>query len=288
MSSFAHSYAVTGASGQLGRLVVEDLLDRGVPASEVVAIVRTPAKVADLAERGVQVRRADYGSPEVLPDALAGVRRVLLVSGTEVGQRVVQHSAVIEAAKAAGVERILYTSVLRADTSTTPVAPEHKATEEVLAESGLAYTVLRNGWYVENYTPQLGTYVEQGELLGAAGKGRLSAATRADYARAAAAALVEDGDENVVYELGGDAFDYAELAGTISEVTGAAVGYRDLTPNEYVSALRAAGLDEGTAAFLAASDEAIARGDLQTDSDDLTRLIGRPSTSLADAIRAAL
>ena len=279
------TYAVTGATGHLGRLAVAELLSRGVPAADVVAVVRTPEKAADLAEQGVQVREGDYSRPETLPAALAGADRLLLVSGSEPGQRVAQHTHVIEAAQAAGVQHLVYTSILRADTTGNPLAGEHRATEEVLRASGLSAAVLRNGWYTENYTDQLGQYLERGEVLGAAGSGRVSAAPRADYAAAAAAALLEGAEG--VFELGGPAFDFPELARTISEVTGRRVVYRDLPPAEFAAALQQVGLDAGTAGFVAALDESIARGELETDSDDLARLLGRPATPLADVVRAA-
>ena len=281
------TYAVTGASGHLGRRVVEELLARGVPAQDVVAVVRTPAKAGDLADRGVQVRPGDYSDPQTLPAALAGVQRLLLVSASEPGNRVAQHTAVIDAAKDAGVERIAYTSILHADTSTNPLAPEHRATEEVLRASGVPFTVLRNSWYTENYTDQLGQYLERGEILGAAGNGRISAAPRPDYAVAAASALLADEPGNAVYELGGPAFTLAELAAAVSEVTGRTVGYRDVSPQELVEALQQAGLDAATAGFVAAIDESIAAGTLETDSDDLARLLGRDPTPLREAIRAA-
>ena len=281
-------YTVTGASGQLGRLVVSGLLQQGVPAEDVVAVVRSPAKAADLAERGVAVRQGDYSRPETLPAALAGTQRLLLVSGSEPGQRIAQHGAVIEAARAAGVERIVYTSILHADTTGNPLAPEHKATEELLKQSGLPSTVLRNGWYTENYTGQLGQYLERGEILGATGGGRVSAATRADYAAAAVAALTTGSDGDAVYELGGTSFSFEELAATVSEITGQTVTWRDLPVAEYAAALQDAGLDAASAGFVAALDESIARGELETDSQDLSRLTGRPSTPLAEAVRAAL
>ncbi|WP_454856413.1 NAD(P)H-binding protein [Promicromonospora soli] len=192
------TYAVTGASGPFGHIVVEELLSRGVPASDVVAIVRTPSKVADLAERGVQVREGDYSRPETLPAALAGVQHLLLVSGSEIGQRVAQHTAVIDAAKAAGVERIAYTSILKAGNTSNPLAGEHEATEAALRASGVPATLLRNGWYFENYTSQLGQYLERGEILGATAGEKVSAAARADYAAAAAAALLADQDGDLV------------------------------------------------------------------------------------------
>jgi NAD(P)H dehydrogenase (quinone) len=280
-------YAVTGASGHLGRHAVEQLLERGVPASDVVAVVRTPEKVADLAQRGVDVREGDYSRPDTLRSALDGVGKLLLISGTEVGQRVAQHTAVIEAAKAAGVTRVLYTSILKADTTQNPLAPEHRGTEEALRSSGVPFTLLRNSWYMENYTDRVAQYVEQGVILGAAGSGRVSAATRADYAAAAVAALLRDEEGDVVHELGGTPFSFDELADAVTEVTGRTAVYRDLPPADYAAALESFGMDAGTAGFVAALDESIARGELETDSGHLEALLGRPSTSLRDAIRAA-
>ncbi|MEU7973442.1 SDR family oxidoreductase [Micromonospora sp. NPDC049089] len=281
------TYAVTGATGRLGRLVIGQLLDNGVPASDIAAIVRSPEKAADLATRGVEIRKANYDDPSTLPGAVAGVRRLLLISGDTPGQRVAQHTAVIDAAKLAGVERLVYTSILKADTTANPLAPEHKATEEVLAASGLAYTVLRNGWYTENYTDQLPQYLGSGTILGATGGSKISAAPRADYAGAAVAALTRDEDGNAVYELGGTAFTFDELAEAVTEVTGTSVVHQDMSAAELASALENVGLDAGTAGFVAALDQSIADGELATDSDDLSRLIGRPSTPLRDAVRAA-
>jgi len=282
------TYAVTGATGHLGALVVEALLERGVPASDVVAVARTPQKAAALADRGVTVREGDYSKPETLATALAGVDVLLLVSGSEVGQRVPQHAAVIEAAKAASVGRIAYTSVTRADTSALVLAPEHKATEELVRASGLPFTVLRNNWYIENYTGGLADHLSRGGIVGAAGDGRIAAATRADFAAAAAAVLTGDGHAGATYELAGTPFTLKELTAVITDVSGTTVGYDDVTGAELVAILQGAGLDEGTAGFVAALDEGIARGDLDIDSDDLPRLLGRPVTPLADAVRAAL
>lgn len=282
------AYAVTGASGHLGHRAVETLLAAGIPAAEIVAVVRTPAKAADLAERGVDVRQADYSQPSTLPAALAGVRRVLLVSASELGNRVAEHSAVLDAARGAGVERLLYTSIANADTTKNPLAPEHQGTEAAIRASGLAYTLLRNSWYLENYTGQLGQYTSTGQILGSAGTGRLSAALRNDFADAAAAALTRDEEGDAVYELGGASFDFTELAAAVTEATGTPVVYHDLPAAEYAKALEGFGVDPGTAAFVAALDESIARGELETTGDDLARLLGRPPTPLIEAIRAAL
>lgn len=281
------TYAVTGATGPFGHHVVEELLSRGIPASDVVAIVRTPGKAADLAERGVDVREGDYSRPETLPGALAGVQRLLLVSGSEVGQRVAQHTAVIDAAKAAGVERIAYTSILKAGSTPNPLAGEHEATEAALRASGIPVTLLRNGWYTENYTSQLGQYLERGEIVGATANGKISAAPRAEYAAAAATALLTDDDGDAVYELGGRPLTFDELAATISDVTGTTVAHRDLSVEDFQAELQQHGLDAGTAGFVAGIDAAIAAGALETDSEDLVRLLGRPTTPLADVVRAA-
>lgn len=279
--------AVTGASGHLGRLVVGELLARGVPASDVVAVVRTPGAVVDLAERGVQVRAGDYSRPGTLGTALAGVDRLLLVSSSEPGGRVAHHANVIEAARAAGVSRVAYTSMLNVDDTTNPLAGEHQATEQVLREAGLPFTLLRNGWYTENYTDQLGRYLDSGEIVGAAGTGRISAAPRRDLAAAAAAALLQDEEGDRTYELGGPAFDLPELARVVSEVTGTPVTYRDLPVAEYAAQVQRTGLPADTARFVAALDASIASGDLETSSQDLARLLGRPATALADVVRAA-
>ena len=279
--------AVTGASGQLGRLVVQDLLARGVPASDVIAVVRSRDNVAALADRGVRVREADYSSPPTLAAAFDGVDRLLLISSSETGQRVVHHTNVIQAAEAAGVSRILYTSILKADTSTNPLAGEHRDTELALAATSVPFTLLRNSWYTENYTNQIGRYVDSGEILAAAGNGRISAATRRDFAGAAAAALIEDEAGQRIYELGGPAFDLFELAQTITEVTGTTVTYRDLSVESYVSSLRGFGLADETADFVAAIDASIAHGDLETTRRDLTELLGRPATTLTEVVRSA-
>ena len=281
------TYAVTGASGHLGRLVVQDLLARGVPASDVVAIVRTQGKAADLADHGVRVREADYSRPETMGAALADVERLLLISSSEPGQRVAQHTNVIQAAKTAGVSRIVYTSILNADDTTNPLAGEHQGSERALREADVPFTVLRNGWYTENYTSQIGQYIEGGEIIGAADNGRISAASRQDYASAAATALIDDQGGIRTYELSGPAFDLTELARVITEVTGTTVTYHDLPVEEYVSWLKGAGLDEETARFVAALDGSIAHGDLETDSQDLALLLGRRATPLTEVVAAA-
>ena len=279
---------ITGATGQLGRHVVEALLERNVPAGEIVAAGRSIEKIADLAGHGVQVRRMDYADATSVAEALKGARKVLLISGSEVGQRVEQHRTVIEAAKAEGVELVAYTSIANADTTGMKLAAEHQATEAILQESGVPFVLLRNGWYLENYTDQLPGTLAQGAIAGSAGEGRVSAASRADYAHAAAAVLVADDQAGRIYELGGDEpFTMAELAAEISAAAGTPVSYQDLPLQEYAGILTGFGVPEAFAEILADSDLGIARGDLLVSSGDLRKLIGRPATSLAEAVRSA-
>ncbi len=281
--------AITGATGHLGRLVIAALLDQNVPASEIVAIVRDAGKAADLAARGVQVRQADYAQPDTLTAALRGVDKLLFVSSSEVGSRAAQHRNVVDAARATGVTLLAYTSIPKADTSPMVLAAEHKATEEMIRAAGLPFVFLRNGWYMENYTDNLAPTLQHGALLGSAGEGRFTPATRADYAAAAAAVLTGQGHENGVYELGGDeSVSLAGLAAEIGTQSGTPVTYRNLPAVEYANVLTGFGLPVGLATVLADADLGIARGDLTTESGDLRRLIGRPTTTLADAVRAGL
>ncbi|MDQ6525402.1 NAD(P)H-binding protein [Nocardioides sp. LHD-245] len=280
------SLVVTGATGQLGHLVVTSLLAKGVPAERIVALGRDEERLARLADLGVATRRVDYADLAALADAVAGAERVLLISGSEVGQRLPQHQNVIDAAKAAGVDLLAYTSIANADTSGIVLAAEHQATEDAIVASGLPHTFLRNSWYLENYTGQLATYAEHGSVLGAAGDGRVSAATRADFAEAAAAALLLERPK-AVYELGGAAFSLKELAATVGDVLGRDVTYTDLPAEELTKVLVGAGLPEAYAAVLADADLGLGRGELYVEPDDLETLLGRPSTSLADALRAA-
>ncbi|GAA1610744.1 SDR family oxidoreductase [Actinoplanes couchii] len=281
------SIAVTGATGHLGRLVVDALIARGTAASEIVAVVRDTTKAAEVLPQGVQVREGDYNRPETLTAAFAGVTKVLLISGNEVGQRVPQHTAVIDAAKAAGVGFLAYTSILRADTSPLGLAPEHLATEQLIAASGIPSALLRNGWYVENYAGSFGPAIAQGTLYGAAGEGRIAAATRADFAEAAAAVLISG--ETGVFELAGDqAFTLAELAAEVAKQSGSPVAYQDLPVADYAKALVGAGLPEGFANLLADTDGKIQDGHLDDSTGTLARLIGRPTTPLSDAVAAAV
>lgn len=279
--------ALTGATGQLGRLVVDVLL-RSTPAADVVAVVRDGAKATDLAARGVDVRVAAYESPADLRQALEGVDRLLLISASEPGRRVPQHQNVIDAALAAGVSRVVYTSAPHADSTDLILAPEHKATEEALRAAGLTYTILRNNWYTENYLGNVEPAAASGVLVGSAGTGRVASASRIDFAEAAAVALTTDGHDNATYELGGDiAWTMADLAAAIGEVTGRPVSYRDVSADEHAATLVAAGLPAGTAGFLAALDANIAGGALAGPTGELSRLIGRPTTPLVDGLRAA-
>ena len=277
--------AITGSTGQLGRLVISDLLTR-VPADQIVAIARDPESAATL---GVSVREGDYDRPETLATAFEGVDRLLLISASEIGKRVPQHRAVIDAAKASGVGLIVYTSLLHADTSALGLAEEHRQTEAYLAESGVPYTVLRNGWYIENYTGSIGAAVEHGAVLGSAGDAQVTPATRADYAAAAAAVLTADDPAGEVYELAGDeAFTMAEYAAEVARQSGREVAYHNMPEADYRGALEGMGLPAPVAAMIAQSDAAASEGALYDDSHTLSRLIGRPTTPLAQAIAAAL
>jgi NAD(P)H dehydrogenase (quinone) len=283
------SVVITGATGHLGRLVVENLLERGIPAGDIVAAGRDTTKVKDLADREVRVRAIDYDDPATLYDAFRGAGKILLISGSEVGQRVRQHRNAIDAARRAGTGLLAYTSIANADTTTMRLAEEHQATEAALRASGLPWVLLRNSWYTENYTAQIPAILERGALAGSAGEGRVSAATRADYAAAAAAVLTGDGQPGRVYELGGDqAFTLAEVAAEISAQAGQPVSYHDLPVADYTALLAGVGLPEPAAATLADADRGLAHGDLYVDSGDLRQLIGRPTTSLHDAVAAAL
>jgi NAD(P)H dehydrogenase (quinone) len=278
--------AITGATGQLGRLVVQRLR-ASAPDAAVVALVRSPAKAAEL---GVEARAFDYeDAPEALAPALAGVGTLLLISGSEVGRRAAQHRNVIAAARQAGVGRIVYTSLLHADSSPLDLAAEHLATEAELKASGIPYTILRNGWYTENYTGSIGGALAGGAFLGSARDGRISAATRADYAEAAAVVLAGRGHEGRTYELAGDeAWTLADLAAELSRQTGRTIPYRDLPEAEYAAALAGFGLPEGLARAIAGWDAAAARGALFDDSRQLSGLIGRPTTPLSAAVAEAL
>ncbi len=279
------TYAVTGSTGPFGRTAVETLLARGVVPSDVVAVARTPEKAADLAERGVQVREGDYDRPDTLGPALEGVDRLLLVSGSEIGNRVAQHTAVIDAAVAAGVDRLVYTSVARADGSHL-LTPEHRATELAIDASGLSFSILRNALYLEVFAGRRDQAVASGAVVHAAGDGRVSAASRADLAEAAALALLHDDGPSSVRELAGEPFTYADLAAAFAEASGAPVVARAVSADELAAGLAAAGLDPGTAGFVVALDQAIGAGEFDVVSRDLTDLLGRDPVTPAQAARA--
>lgn len=282
------TYLVTGAAGHLGALAVESLLDRGVAPGDIVATARDTDRLSAVAARGVVTRRLDYDDVPSVDAALDGVDRLLLVSSSEIGRRAAQHRTVIEAAARHGVELVAYTSVLHADSTSLGLAPEHLQTEQALAEVGIPHVLLRNGWYLENYTEQIPTHLAHG-VLGAAGSGQISGANRADYAEAAAAALVADDSAGRTYELAGDtSFTMAEYAATLSEQAGRPVSYTDLPQSEYAAALVGAGLPAPVVETLADIDRAVAAGELHDDSRSLSALIGRPTTTLAEAVRAAL
>jgi NAD(P)H dehydrogenase (quinone) len=280
-------YAITGATGHLGRLALDALLETTSP-TQVVALARDPAKLADLAARGVEVRRFDYDAPQTLTPALAGIERLLLISSSEVGKRAPQHQAVIDAAKAAGVGFIAYTSILHADTSPMGLAAEHRATEAALKESGLTHALLRNGWYTENYVQSAPAALEHGALLGAAGEGKISGASRADYAAAAAKVLTGEATSKT-YELAGDeAFTLAQFAQALSEIAGKPVVYKDLPKADYAAALKGVGLPAPVAEMLAESDAKAAKGSLFDDGRVLSGLIGRPTTPFKETLAAGL
>ncbi|WP_030484689.1 SDR family oxidoreductase [Nocardioides aequoreus] len=281
------SLVVTGATGQLGRHVVESLLARGAQPGDVLATGRDPQRLADLAERGVVVRRADYSDPASLTEALEGAHRVLLVSGNEFGQRVAQHTAVARAAADAGVELLAYTSAPYAATTSLLLAGEHAATEAALHETGLPLALLRNAWYVENYTAQLPTYREHG-MVGAAGEGRVSVALRREYAAAAATVLLGGDHAGATYELGGPAVTLPEIAAALSDVTGEQIAYHDVPVATLVEILTGAGLPADAAQVYADVDRGIAAGELEVPTDDLERLLGTAPLPLRDAVAEAL
>lgn len=277
--------AITGATGQLGQHVIESLL-KTVPASQIVAIVRNPAKATALSQQGITVRQADYSDEAAFTTALQGIDKLLLISSSEVGQRAPQHRNVINAAKAAHVKFIAYTSLLHADTSPLGLADEHVATEKMLAESGIAYALLRNGWYTENYLASAPAALEHGIFIGAAGEGKIASATRADYAAAAARVISEEGHAGKTYELAGDAgWTLSQLAAELAKQSGKKVVYQNLSEADFAAALKGFGLPAGLAEMLADSDVGASKGGLFDDSHTLSKLIGRPTTSLTDSVK---
>ncbi len=282
------TYLVTGASGQLGRLVI-DHLKTLVPADSIIALVRSEEAKAAYAEKGIATRYGDYSDKASLVAAFENVDRVLLISSSEIGQREPQHQNVIDAAKEAGVEFIAYTSLLGADKAKMKLAEEHRETEAALKASGLPHAFLRNGWYSENLVMSLPTNLELGQHFGAAQSGKISAASRQDFAEAAAVVLATEGHAGKTYELAGDnGFSLADYAAEVSQASGKAVSYTDMPEAAFAQALVGAGLPEGFAAILADSDARAAEGELYSESADLANLIGRPTTAIGDTIRAAL
>jgi NAD(P)H dehydrogenase (quinone) len=280
--------AITGATGQLGQLVIEQLLNT-VPANQIVAIVRNPAKAEALSQQGITVRQGDYADESTMTSALKGIDKLLLISSSEVGQRATQHQNVINAAKAAGVKFIAYTSLLHADKSPLGLHVEHVATEKALAESGIPYALLRNGWYTENYLASAPPALEHGVFIGAAGEGKIASATRADYAAAAAKVISGDGHAGNVYELAGDhAWTLSELAAELSKQSGKNVAYQNMSEADFAAALKGVGLPAGLAEMLADSDVGASKGGLFDDSHTLSKLIGRPTTPLSESIKAIL
>ena len=279
---------VTGATGQLGRLVIQGLL-KTVPAAQIVAAVRSVEKAADLAAAGVQVRAADYDRPETLAAAFQGASKLLLISANEVGRRVPQHRAIIDAAKHAGVELIAYTSLLHADSSPLPLAREHKETEALLAASGIPMVVLRNGWYTENYLASVPSALQFGVVMGSAGEGRIASAARQDYADAAVAVLTRDGQAGRVYELAGDtAYTLGEFAAEIAQQSRKPVAYQNMAEADFQAALAGVGLPGALAELLAESDTGASKGGLFDNRGQLRELIGRPTTPFQSQLRAAL
>lgn len=276
---------ITGATGQLGRLVIRELQNKA-SGDSLIALVRSPQKAADMK---VEARGFDYAKSQNLAGALNGIDKLLLISGSEIGKRAEQHINVIEAAKKAGIKLIVYTSLLHADSSTISIAGEHVETENALKKSGIPYIILRNGWYTENYTASVGGVVSGGVLYGSSGNGKISSASREDFALAAAAVLSSEGHENKTYELAGDeAYTMSDYAKTISEKSGKTIEYRNIPVNEFADALKNAGLPEGVAQFLAGTHVSTEKGDLFDDGHQLSKLIGRPTTSLEKSVEKAL
>jgi len=280
--------AVTGATGQLGRLVIEALLKK-VPADQIIAAVRSPEKAADLAAKGITVRKADYSQPDTLLSAFGGVEKLLLISGSEVGQREAQHQAIINAARSANVKFIAYTSLLHADRSPLGLGVEHRATEAQLQASGIPFALLRNGWYTENYAASIAPALTHHAFIGSAGEGRIASAARQDYAEAAAEVISRDDQAGKIYELAGDnSYTLAEFAREIAHQSGEEVEYVNLSEAEFAGALKGAGLPDGLAEMLADSDKGASQGGLFDDSHTLSKLIGRATTPYQDVIKATL
>ena len=280
--------AITGATGQLGHHVIQALLTK-TDAQNIVALVRDLNKAQHLKAQGVELRHFDYDQTETLAPALEGIDKLLLISANEIGRRTPQHQAVIQAAQQSNVPYIAYTSLLNADASTLGLSQEHRETEALIKNSGLTYTFLRNNWYTENYLAGLSHAIESGTLYGAANDGKISSASRIDYAEAAATVLVSDTHENRIYELAGStAFTLQDFANTISEVSGQAVQYKNLTSEQYHQALVQAGLPTGLVDVIVDADVKTQTGAMFSDSKDLEQLIGRKTTSIQEEITNTL
>jgi NAD(P)H dehydrogenase (quinone) len=276
---------ITGATGQLGKLVVEQLIGKAGKES-VVALVRTPGKAEEL---GVEIRPFDYDKPEGLAEQLKGIDRLLLISANEIGQRARQHRNVIDAAKNAGVKWLVYTSLLHADSTTLNLAGEHLITEELIKESGIDYTILRNGWYTENYTASIGGALAGGAFIGSAGSGKISSAARADYAEAAAKVITDESYKGKVFELAGDyAYTLSDLAAEISKQSGTVIQYKDLPETEYAKILESFNIPAGFAGAIASWDVSASNEDLFDNSRQLSKIIGRPTTSMAESVKSAI
>lgn len=281
---------VTGATGKLGHHIVVGLLERGVPPQELAILARDPTKASDLAKRGVEVRPGDYKDPASLTQPLTGVDKLMFVSSSDLGERAPAHQNVIDAAKKTGVKHLVYTGILNADTSPMDLASDHQVTEKALRDSGIPFTLLRNGWYFENHTENLASALENGAILGAAGEGRFALATRKDYAEAAASVLTSQDDQaGKIYELGGSpSVTLSEIAAEVARQSNKPVAYVNLEPSDYEEKLTSFGLPPFLAHLLADSDAAAAKGFLDTSSGDLKGLIGRATTSLEEAVRVGL
>jgi NAD(P)H dehydrogenase (quinone) len=279
------SIIVTAAAGHLGGLIVESLLERGADPGSVVATARDTATLRSFADRGVRTARLDYAAPETVGEVVLAGDVLVLISGPNPGGRVALHAGVIDAAKAAGVARIVYTSAPAATTTALILAPDHKGTEEHLTASGVPATMLRNGWYTENYASQVALGREHGEIVAAVGHGRVASASRRDYAEAAAVAALDDTFAGRVLELSGDvAWGFDELAAAISRIVGRPVTYRALEPEAYAEYLKANGADDATAGFRVALDGNIRDGLLAVTTGDLAATIGRPTTPFEETL----
>lgn len=279
------TYAITGSTGGLGSLIVKHVLDQGIPPKNILALARNQAKTDSLKNLGVTVRIADYNDPAGYEKALQGVDRLLLVSGSDVGQRLSQHQSVLQAAQKAGVKQVIYTSLAHADTSTNPLAPEHLGTEQALRASGLDWVILRNNWYTENYAGDLAGAKQSGTIVAAVKAGRVASALKIEYAEAAARVLTGEGHSKKVYELAGTPWSFPELAAAATQVLGREVSYKLITEEEKTALLKSFGLPEALAAFFASVDTTIDQGSLGSASGDLAGLLGRSPLDLVSALK---